>query len=103
MKKIMKRIAAGLAALAALWFALQAGRHRGKQAERAREVRRLEAEKGKHVAEAKIARERQKAARHAAHTALANGRANIAKVKEKADAPFADRVDRLARSLRGDA
>ena len=103
MMKWIRRALAVFVAIAALLFASRAGTHRKKQAVLEKRAAELGEQKGEHVAEAKIARDEAKAARHDAHAALAKGRAKMAKLKDTTDADFAARLDRLNRSLRGDA
>lgn len=101
MKKWIKRIVGLFTALLALWFGLQAARHRGKQEALERKAVDLEVKTGESVGRAKVARDEAKAAKHAAHAALAKGRAKTETLKETTDADFAARIARLNQRMRG--
>jgi len=99
--KWAKRAIGALLALAALFFALQTGRHRKKQEKRVERARELGQDKTASVEQAKAAQEDAKAAKAAANASLAAGRAKIEKLKDTTDADFASRVERLADRLKG--
>jgi len=98
--KWAKRAIGALVALAALFFAIQTGRHRKKQEKRVEKARALEQDKTASVEKAKAAQQEAKAAKHAANASLAAGRAEIEKLKDITDADFAARVERLSDRLR---
>lgn len=99
--KWIKRIAAALAALAALWFGLQYRKHDRKVSENLERAKALESQKVQHVAEAQEARKEAVKHEQAADEALRRGRDAIWKVEARSDSDFADRVARLNRRLRG--
>jgi len=98
--KWAKRAIGALLALAALVLAIRTGRHKRRQTEREQEAARLERDKSASVARARAAQHEAKAAKHAANASLAAGRAKIEKLKDRTDANFAARVERLSDRLR---
>jgi len=98
--KWAKRAIGALLALAALVLAIRTGRHKRRQTEREQEAARLERDKSASVERARAAQQEAKAAKYAANASLAAGRAKIEKLKDRTDADFAARVDRLADRLR---
>jgi uncharacterized protein YukE len=98
--KLLKRIAAAMLAVAAVWFGVQARRHEKKQTKAAQKARELEETKGEHTRAARGAREEARAHAHDAEAALSRGRARIERLEDRSDPDFADRVRALNRRLR---
>jgi len=86
------RIVGALAALAALWYGLQAARHHARRAHRLDRAEALAREKAASTGQAAIEADLAKAELHQANAALARGRAAIQKLKDTDNEALAARV-----------